>query len=322
MIAFLYLARLFGVVPFLKIEKQQLVATKWTLRTSLFFQSSMVTSYLVYLLNQEKIKYLMFGSFNSNDADDVPYLFTCIVTAFNYAVDLISLTVIVLMSQKTHKVLNVLLQKFAIIDHKFSHHPKSKAGFFAILALSVYIARTYYVFSRYDRFQISFNVGSRFIYGMTLFTEMLISLTCMEIKSRYAKLHSLLKTSNGNCNLEEVRALHTIYSSLRDGHSLFAWHVRKVLLTDISQMVMLIVNGILSVYVICLNKEDREQSIGWCASNGIFAADCIWRICFLVHNCGALQTEACPIFSFSYFLTIEMNTFIFLLLPLWCVVNF
>jgi hypothetical protein len=51
-------------------------------------------------------------------------------------------------------------------------------------------------------------------------------------------------------------------------------------------------NGILSVYVICLTKEDGEQSFGWCASNGIFAADCTWRICFLIHNYGALQTEA------------------------------
>jgi hypothetical protein len=299
MIAYLYMARLFGIVPFLKIEENKLVATNWASKTSLFVQSFMAVLYLVYILNEEKIKYLMFDKYsNSNDADDVRYMFTCIVFALHFAGDLINICIIVLMSQKTLKLFNTLLHKFSTIDENISPCPKSKAGFFVILAASVFIAKTYYLFSRYDHFRISFNIGVRFTYGMNLVTELLISLTCMEIKSRYTKLHSLLKTSTGNCNLEEVRALHTAYSSLRDGHALFAWHVGKFLLTDISQMVMLITNGILSVYVICLTKEGGEQkSVTWCASNGIFATDCIWRMCFLVYNCGALQTEVC-FFSF------------------------
>lgn len=303
MIAFLYLARLFGIVPFLKIEKSKLVATKWTLRTSLFVQSVMAMLYLIHILRQDKIKYLLYNkqrSFNSNDADDVRYTFTCIITTANFSADLINIFLIILLSQKTHKLINTLLQKFLTLDKEISHHSKSKAGFFVILTASVYIAKTYFLFSRYDHFRISVNIGARFIYGMILTTEQLISLTCMEINSRYNKLHSLLKTMTGCCSLEEVRALHTSYYSLREAHSLFAWHVRKFLLTDISQMLMLIMNGILSVFVICLvtNEGEEQKSFGWCASNGIFAADCIWRMCFLVRNCSALQTEAGRIVKF------------------------
>jgi hypothetical protein len=197
------------------------------------------------------------------------------------------------------------------IDEKMSpRRPKSKSAIFVILAASVYIPKTYFLFSRYDHFRISFNVGARYIYGMIFITELLISLTCMEIKSRYTELHLLLKTRTGNCNLEEVRALHTTYSSLRDGHSLFAWHVGKFLLTDISQMVMLIMNGILSVFVNCLiTKEGGElKSFSWCTTHGIFATDCIWRMCFLVLSCGALQTEACRIlYFFSSLISIYDN---------------
>jgi hypothetical protein len=293
MIAFLYLARLFGIVPFLRMEKNKLVATKWTLRISLIVQSFMVILYLGYILNHEKIKHLMF---HSSDSKDVPYLFTCIITTFSYSVDMVNVILIVLFSQKTHKLFNTLLRKFGTIDEKiFTRCPKSKSVYFAILATSVFISKTIFLFSRYDNFRISVNVGARYIYGMILFTELLISLTCLEIKSRYTKLHSILKTSAGNCNLQEVRALHTIYSSLRDGHSLFATHVSKFLLTDISQMLMLIMNGILSVFVNCLvTKEGGEQkSFSWCTTHGILAADCTWRMCFLIHSCGALQIEAC-----------------------------
>jgi hypothetical protein len=293
MIAFLYLARLFGIVPFLRMEKNKLVATKWTLGISLVVQSFMVILYLVYILNHEKIKYLLS---RSSDSNDIPYLFTCIITAFSYLVDIVNVSLLVLFSQKTHKLFNTLLQKFATTDEKiFTHCLKSKSVFFVILASSVYISKTYFLVSRYDNFRISVNVGARYIYGMILFTELLISLTCMEIKSRYTKLHSILKTSAGNCNLEEVRALHTIYSSLRDGHSLFALHVSKFLLTDITQIVMLIMNGILSVFVNCLvTKEGGEQkSFSWCTTHGILATDCTWRMCFLIHSCGALQIEAC-----------------------------
>jgi hypothetical protein len=295
MIGFLYVARCFGIVPFLKIENKKLVVTNWTLRISLFVQSSMAIMYFIYVLHQDKMRYLLFNkrrrSFNPNDANDVRYMFTCIVTAVSFAADIINIFHIVLVSQKSHKLINLLLQKFLTIDKTISPIPKSKDVFFIVLTTSVFVAKTIFLFSRYDRFQISFNIGARFIYGMTLVTEQLISLTCVDMKSRYGKLHSLLKTRAGCCDLEEVRALHSTYSSLREAHSLFAGHVRKFLLSNISQMVLLIVNGILSVFVICLISK-QQKSLSWCASNGIFATDCIWRLCFLVYNCGALQTEA------------------------------
>jgi hypothetical protein len=312
---FFYLARLFGIVPFLRIEKNKLVATKWTLRISFIINSFMAVLYLVYILNNEKIQYLMF---RSSDLNDVPYMFACIISAFSYSVDMVNVGLIVLLSQKTHKLFNSLLQNFETMDEKmFPRRPKSKSSFFVILAASVYIAKTYFLVSRYDNFRISFNVGARYIYGMILVTELLISLTCLEIKSRYAKLHSRLKTSTGNCNLEEVRALHTIYSSLRDGHSLFSWHVRKFLLTDISQMVMLIMNGILSVFVNCLvTKEEGEQkSFSWCTTHGIFATDCTWRMCFLMYSCGALQREACCIVFLPSNVLVSLPIFIMELSP-------
>lgn len=221
-------------------------------------------------------------------------MFTCIVTVFNASIDYASLIVMVLMSQKIYKLINVLLKNFHALDEQLSASPKSKAGLLVVLTASVYVTKIYYLVSRYDNFRISFNVGARFSYGMTIVTEQLISLMCMEIKSRYKILHLHLKSRNGCCSLGEVRALHSALIFTPVPFPSRNACVRKFLLADISQMVMLITSGILNVFLVCLiPKEGEEQkSIGWCAVNGMFAADCTWRLCFLVHNCGALQSEA------------------------------
>jgi hypothetical protein len=162
-----------------------------------------------------------------------------------------------------------------------------------IFTATIYVARVAFFFSQFDKYTISFNIGVRFVYGMTFVTEQWISLMCMQIKSRYQKFHSMLRQQAGDSTYEEVRALGSLFDSLRDGHTHLVRHVCTFLLLDISQLFILVLNGILSFFLVCMvpNEGDEQKSAGWCASNGLIAIDCLWRVGFLVHNCGALQNE-------------------------------
>lgn len=88
-----------------------------------------------------------------------------------------------------------------------------------IFTAVIYTARVSFIISQYDKYMLSFNIGVRFSYGMTLVAEQLISLTCMEIKSRYKIFHVLLRKKVGSINLEEVRELSLLFTCLRDAQS-------------------------------------------------------------------------------------------------------
>jgi hypothetical protein len=293
MIAFLYLARIFGIVPFLRVKNHQLLVPKWTLRLSLLVQSFMVTLYIIYAFQHEQIVYL-FSSIFSKSAADERLMFTSLTITINFLVDFGNICLIVLNSQRNPKLANVLLKKFIAIDEQSPGTSHSDV-LMTIFTASIYVARVAFIFSQFDKYTISFNIGVRFVYGMTFVVEQWNSLMCMEIKSRYQKFHSKLKqqAGGGDSTYEEVRSLSCLFNSLRDGHTHLVRHVCKFLLLDISQLFMLVLNGILSVFLVCMvpKEGDEQKSAGWCASNGLFAIDCLWRVGFLVQNCGALQNE-------------------------------
>lgn len=129
-----------------------------------------------------------------------------------------------------------------------------------IFTALIYTARVSFIISQYDNYFFSFNIGVRFSYGMTLVAEQLISLTCMEIKSRHKIFHTLLKKKVGSINYEEVRELSLLFTCLRDAQSRLVRHVRVFLLLDISQLVLLILTGILSVFLVCIWCRGRATS--------------------------------------------------------------
>lgn len=298
--AYLYLARMFGIVSFLRVENHKLTVPKWTLRLSLLVQSFMVTLYVIFAFQHEQVVYL-FNSISSKGVADERFMFTSLTIVFNFAIDFCNIFIIVFNSQSNHKLANVLLKHFADIDKQLPSARRLRWNsdiLMTIFTASVFIARVFFIFSQFDKFKVSFNIGigTRFIYGMTCVAEQLNSLMCMEIKSRYKKFHLLLKmqAGGGDSSYKEVRALSSLFYSLRDGHMHLARHVRAFLLLDIAQLVLLVIHGILSVFLVCLvPKESDEQKLAaWCVSNGTtIATDCLWRVCFLVFNCGALQNE-------------------------------
>jgi hypothetical protein len=303
MIAFLHLARIFGVVPFQRVENRKLKVPKSALRLSLMVQSFMVTLYIIYAFQHEQIVYL-FSSKSSGGTADERLIFTSLTIVTNVIIDILNLSVIIHLSQRNHKLANVLLKRFADVDDNKlfdAGQPQWKKDvLLAIFTSLIYIARVSFVFSQYDKYKVSFNIGVRFAYGMTLVTEQLISLMCLEMKSRYKKLHSLLILKVGCISYKEVHTLSSMLISLRDAHCLLMQHVRKFLLLDISQLVLLVTTGILNIFLCCLvpSEGEEQKSASWCATNGVFAADCLWRVCFLVRNCGALKNEV-RIYSFQ-----------------------
>lgn len=294
MIVFIHLARIFGVVPFLRVENRKLIVPKIALRLSLLVQSFMVTLYIIYALQHEQIVYLFNRKSSEGNADE-RLMFTSLTIVFNFFIDILNLLVIIHLSQNNHKLANVLLKHFAAIDADQLFNAGQTISWkrdvlMTIFTASIYVARVSFIFSQFDKYKISFNIGVRFAYGMTLVSEQLISLICLEIKSRYEKLHSLLKLKVGCLNYKEARALSSLFISLRDAHFRLIRHVPKFLLFDILQLVLLVTTGVLSVLLNCLVAEE-QKSTAWCATNALFAADCLWRVCFLVRNFGALQSE-------------------------------
>jgi hypothetical protein len=235
------------------------------------------------------------GGKSSGGAADERLMFTSLTILTNIIVDILNLVVIIQLSQRNHKIVNILQKHFVEIDDTYAGQPPKwkRAALMTIFTALIYIARVSFVFSQFDKYQISFNVGVRFAYGMTFFTEQLISLMCLEMKARYENVHLLLKLKVGCINYKEVRALGSSLISLRDAHCLLIRHVRTFLLSDISQLVLLVTTGILNIFLCCLvpSEGEEQKSASWCATNVVFATDCLWRVCFLVRNCGALQNE-------------------------------
>jgi len=298
---FLHLARVFGVIPFSSVEKNKISVSKWTLRSSFLVQSAMVVLYMIYSYERYLPAYSLSGEVRLTVTNAIGFVV--------FFIDHVNVWNIVFMSQKLPSLLNTMSKNFHFFDE---HTPeinrrrsKIRACLFTVQTAAVIVVKTGLLFYHFDHFKLSFNIGARFIYGMILVLEQLISLLTLELFSRYKLVNQKLRRLKGQTNLIDVRLLHDLYKALIENSSILAQSCGRFFLLDLSQMFMLIINGFLNLFLVCLPPQSNNAP--YCVSRILFALDCLWRFCFITRNCGILHLEVrsyriCDLCYFLYVL--------------------
>jgi len=285
---FFHLARIFGVIPFSRVNKYNISVSKCSLRLALFIQSLMALAYMTYSYQLYIEVLILFGS------NDVRLTVTSVSGSVNYIIDQFNIWSIVFISQKLPALLTVILGNFAFTDRNLTRinwrWSKIRVRLLTFVTAAIIVVKNGLLIYQFDHLKLSVNIGARYIYGMILVLEQLISLLNLELNARFKAFHQEIKDKNGHNDLKDLRLLHDVYKALFENQSLIAQSFGKFLLFDLSQMFILIINGFLNVFLVCLSMKNGEVNSDFCVP-AIFTFDCVWRFCFIARNCGSLQIE-------------------------------
>jgi len=287
-IPLLHLSRIFGVVPFSSVENYNISVTKWTLRLSLLVQSLVEICYLIYCYQRYVHNY-------SSSGDDVRLTVASASAIVNILFDHLNVCSLIYVSQKLPTLLNVLLKNFSFLDEHLVEinwrWSKFRVYLITVQTAMFIVVKNGLLLYHYDHLKLSFNIGARFIYGMILVLEQLISILCLELLDRFKLINQKIRHLKGNTNLEDLRLIHDLYKALFKNHCLVAQSFGYFLFFDLSQMLMLMLYGFLTIFLVNLPRQNSEEDKLALFVSVIFTLDCLRRFCFITRNCGRLQLE-------------------------------
>jgi len=287
--ALFQVARVFGVIPLSKIGlNQRFSVTKIARLFSLVVQSGMALVYLKYCYT----KYLASQSGSQSFKTKI----TSATSVINYSLDQLTVWSVIILSQQFPTVTNKIFKNFSFVDKTLQQSkylwPKVRLNIMILMSTLMFLSKNISTFFVGGHISLLLLISSRFIYIMIIVAELIIVNFCLDIKYRFKNLNEELKSQNTCLNKSQAEKLHFVFRALDEIHSKLAASTRKILLFDLSQILMMILSRSLNICIHCFAPEDNEsKSSIWCFTQALYVADCIWRFCMIICSCGTLQNE-------------------------------
>jgi hypothetical protein len=292
MIEFLRLASIFGVLPFPNYLSNKSSISSGVIHViQLLFQ----IFYFIYFCQNFKKFY------DSGFSEPIRERITTVTSLINSFLDQFNVYSIIAFSWRVPKLTRAFLRVCVYNDKilQFNDKPWSsiRKYFFTVFTASVVIVKTVYMIITVHYPELNIKLSVRYIYALIVFSEQYVSYMNLEIRARLTYLNQKLKSKSA-LTKQDVELLQSAFRELTNCQCMLAKSVRKFMLFDLAQLLMLIIFRTLNAVIFCVMAEaESAQSISWCATNLTFTCDCMWRFSMIAWSCGSLQAEVNFYFS-------------------------
>jgi hypothetical protein len=286
MVPFLYLVRIFGVLPFSRFKSNRLYVTKFSRVFFFCLQAFFSCFFLLYTITRGISVYAVITS-----KAEIGSKITSATSYFNLILDIFNCLAVIQLSSLLPRAVDLILRNNEFADGQLEVTDyfwiKFRSFFFPVFASVMLTAKISFLFIVIDRANIfNLSVVCRFIFGMNLVSELLISYLALELRSRFIVLNLRLKQLINADDLNTFESMHRVFVAVNESHYQFAKCIKRFLLTNNSQLLSMIVFRTLNLYFHC----EGEGTI-LCLATAVYAADSSWRFCFVSTCCGLLQNE-------------------------------
>lgn len=292
MIPFIHLARIIGILPFSSVKAEKLTVTKISRLISLFALSVWELIYLWYFCKA----FNGFISFNEIHETNMRDTIKSATFILNFLLDQFNVCAIIEFTWKLPGVVNTVLRSNFRLDETL-RLPRlrrwNKSYFFLCVTIFALVTKAtlLIILVNYDSWIIC--LTTRYIYSVILISEQLLSLMCLEMRSRLDCVNKklFLLRSIENLDLREIKSFQDAYRALLESQNFLSQSVKKFLLFDLSQMLFQIISRIVDTLGYYVTLEARDTFNINLLKNSVYVIDCIWRYFTICWCCGALQSE-------------------------------
>jgi hypothetical protein len=295
MIPFLHLARVFGVLPFSSVKAEKLIVSKTSRLISLSVLSVMEIFFLLHFCTKF-MRMLSLNEFHDANMRDTIQSATFII---NYLLDQFNVCAIIELTWKLPGVVNAVLRGNFLFDKTFLLPDLGwrykRLYLFLCVTLFALVTKSTLLIILVDYNSWITCLTARYIYSVTLITEQLMSLMCLEMRSRLVCLNKKLKVlrSTINSDLSEIQSIQNAYRALLESQNLLSQCFTKFLLFDLSQMLFQIIGRIIDTFgsYVSMEAQDTNGIHYLLLKNSVYILDCMWRFFAICWYCDALQSE-------------------------------